>query len=184
MRIKPLDNLHYGFMWVVYICPIIPLDIGCLLVCLKSFNLQYFVISIIFTIVPVIALIIVRIACPYTYVIDEQYITKFKGKKVLFKIQKTDLKALIIKKARVFDYLRFLVSLITYNLSSSCVTSIAFVFQKCEVLEDYSKVEFKRESLKKDLYPNDFEYVEIISYKNIKKLERVLGMKGVISNER
>ncbi|MBR2339559.1 MAG: hypothetical protein IKA74_01865 [Clostridia bacterium] len=176
-KFKPLDNLQLNFVCIFYIFIILPLDIGCLLVCLKNFNIQYFIVSIVFTLIPLLVLLLVRIFYPYRYEICDGNITKYKREKVLLKIEVDDLKSIIVRKATVIDYFKFVFSLIShYNLSTKNITSASLIFKKYEVLTDYNYGEFKRLPLNDSSISDSTEYVEIISYRKIKKVAKILNI--------
>lgn len=173
-QFKPCRNLHLNFMWIFYICPVLPLDIGCVIVCLNRFEIEIFITCAILTSLPLLVFVMVRLFYPYRYIIDDQYISKYKGKKILFKIQIKDLKAIMVKKATLFDYFKFVASLISYNLTTSYVTTISFIFDKYDILNDFGSAEFKRESLNDGVYPNALEQIEIVTVGDAKKICKLL----------
>lgn len=77
-KFKPLNNMHLYFMWIFYIFPVIFFDIGCIIVSLDKFDMQFFLICIIITVLPFLIYIIVRILYPYKYVINVEYLVKYK----------------------------------------------------------------------------------------------------------
>ena len=46
-KFKPLKNLHLYFMWIFYTFIVSFFDIGCILVSLDGFNIEYFIVCII-----------------------------------------------------------------------------------------------------------------------------------------
>ncbi len=157
-----------------YICPILPLDIGCVIVCLNRFEIEIFITCAILTVLPFLIFIIVRLCYPYRYVVDDKYVSKYKGEKILFKAQIKDLKTIIVRKATLLDYFKFVVSLISYNLTTSYVTSISFVFDKYDVFDDFDSTEFKRESLSNGVYSKALEQIEIVTIGDAKRICKLL----------
>lgn len=179
-QFKPLFHLQAAHFAVFLPIPLF-FDIVCLLAwCLeRSFNLQYFITCVVLTLFPVVAFVFVRLLYPFRYVIDEKYITKYKGKKVMLRLEIRNVNALIVKKATWLDHFKFFLMLITRdNLSTSHITSVAFIFDQYEVLTDYNYKypEFKRESLNNNIFPNCSEYVEILPFREIKKISKLLGV--------
>ena len=175
MKFKPLNNLHLIVVSLFYICPIIPLDIGCFIVCLDQFDFLYFITCTVFTLAPVVVWALVRIIYPYRYIIDDEYITKLKGKKILFKVKRENLKAIFLKKATFGDCFKFIFSSVSYyNLSTAYLSCISFVFDNYEAVDDNTK-EIKRLPLSDGRYPDCREYVEILSYKKAQKVYKTLN---------
>ena len=97
----------------------------------------------------------------------------------MLRLEIRNVNALIVKKATWLDHFKFFLMLITRdNLSTSHITSVAFIFDQYEVLTDYNYKypEFKRESLNNNIFPNCSEYVEILPFREIKKISKLLGV--------
>ena len=175
-KFTPSNNLHLIFVSLFYICPIIPLDIGCFIVCLSQFDFLYFITCVVLTFTPIAVWAFARIIYPYRYIIDDKYIIKRKGKKILFKIKIKNLKSIIFKKVTILDYFKFIFSLISYyNISTAHISCVSFVFNDYEVLTDYNDGEIKRSPLNCGLYPDCIEYIEIISYKKAQTISKILN---------
>lgn len=178
-KFKPLGNLHFNITRLLSVISII-VDISSLMAFFneKVFDIQIFVVCLIISLVPILTFIVVRLVYPYYYVIDDIYITKYKNKKVLFKIEIKELKAILIKKATFLDYYKFIISLMTYyNLSTAYLTTSSFVFSKHEILTDYNHKEIKILPLNNALYPNCFEYVDIIPCCEIIRVAKLINAK-------
>ena len=122
--------------------------------------------------------IIVRVFYPYKYVINNEYLVKYKKNKIIFKIKIKDIKYIVVKKVNIFNYFKFIISLISYyNLSTSNVTTMSFIYEKFDILDDLNNKEFKREEVVENKEANEKEYVEILPYKKIKQICKLMNIK-------
>jgi len=174
---KPLNNMHLYFMYLFYIVVVACFDVGCILVSLNEFNIDYFITCVIITAIPFLVYIFVRILYPYKYVIDDEDLVKYKKNKILFKIKIKDIKYIVVKKVNIFNYFKFIISLISlYNLSTSNVTTMSLIYEKCEILDDFKIKEFKREEVVENKETNEKEYVEILPYRKIKQICKIVNI--------
>ena len=176
-RFKPLNNMHLYFMYFAYIFDIAFFDIGCIIVSLDEFDVEFFITCVILTAIPFLVYIIVRILYPYKYIIDDEYLIKSKRNKIIFKIKIRDIKYIVIKKTNVLNFLKFIISLISgYNLSTSNLTTMSIIYDKCEILNDSNNKDFKREEVVENKEINEKEYVEILPYKKIKQICKIMNI--------
>ena len=176
-RFKPLNNMHLYFMYMFYLLIIPMFDIGCIIVCLDEFDVEFFITCVILTAIPFLIYMFVRIFYSYKYIIDDEYLIKSKGNKIIFKIKIKDIKYIVIKKTNVLNFLKFIISLISgYNLSTSNVTTMSIIYDKCEILNDTNNKDFKREEVVENKEINEKEYVEILPYKKIKQICKIMNI--------
>ena len=174
---KPLNNMHLYFMYIIYLFIVTIIDIGCIIVCLDEFDVEFFITCVILTAIPFIVYIIVRILYPYKYIIDNDYLLKFKRNKIIFKIKINDIKQIVVKKTNVLNFFRFIISLISgYNLSTLNVTTMSIIYEKCEIFNDFNNKDFKREEVVESKGTNEIEYVEILSYRKIRKISEIMNI--------
>ena len=76
-KFKPLKNLHLYFMWIFYTFIVSFFDIGCILVSLDGFNIEYFIVCIIITVIPFLCYVIARLVYSYKYIISDEYLIKY-----------------------------------------------------------------------------------------------------------
>ena len=176
-RFKPLNNMHLYFMYMFYLLIIPMFDIGCIIVCLDEFDVGFFITCTIFTAIPFLVYMFVRIFYSYKYIIDDEYLIKSKRNKIIFKIKIKDIKYIVIKKTNVLNFLKFIISLISgYNLSTSNVTTMSIIYEKCEILNDSNNKDFKREEVVENKEPIEKEYVEILPYKKIIQICKIMNI--------
>ena len=144
--IKPIDNIQFYMCCLFFILPII-FDFGFIATYLNGvFDKQLFIACIIMTSLPVLGYIVARLFCPYKYVIDDYYLTKYKFKKILFKIKKEDIIYIGIRKKVKFSFIKFIIAAIIFDNESHIFNSISFIYDTCEVSTDYQCGDFKRHS--------------------------------------
>lgn len=173
---KSLDNLHLYMLLFIYLC-LLPINVMCLTVFITSsekLSLVFFGIGIF---VPFLIFLFCRIISPYKYIIDDQYLIKYKGNKILLKVKKVSINEIIVKKTTVFKSLKFIGSLVAVKLSCSNITSFSLVFNDYDVLTNYNYGEFERLPLLGENKDGFVEYVDIMSYKQIKKISHLLNTK-------
>ena len=170
---KPLGEYHLKMLSLSLI-PIIPLDIGCVLVCLKRLSIEYIITCIVLTIVPFLIFIVARLVYPKKYIIDTEYLTKYCGNNITFKIKKSDIKAIIIKRSKPVDYFKFLFDILTgypVNPHSCC---ISFLY-----INNETRIEEKTELIVPSLQSNTSEfneYTDFIPYSVCKKICALLNI--------
>ena len=136
-KFKPLNNIHLYFMYLAYILNVVFFDIGCIIVCLDEFDVEFFITCVIITMIPFLVYMIVRIIYPYKYVIDNEFLTKYKKNRIIFRIKIEDIKYIVIKKTNVLNFFKFIISAIVQsgvNLTTSNLTTMSRIYEKCEVL--------------------------------------------------
>ena len=174
---KPLNNMHLYFMYMFYLFIVPIIDIGCIIVCLDEFDVGFFITCTIITAVPFLVYMFVRIFYPYKYIIDDEYLLKYNRNEIIFKIKIQDIKYIVIKKTNVLNFLKFIISLISgYNLSTSNVTTMSIIYDKCEILNDSNNKDFKREEVVENKEINEKEYVEILPYRKIQKISKIMNI--------
>ena len=78
----------------------------------------------------------------------------------------------------MLKFLKFIISLISgYNLSTSNLTTMSIIYEKCEILNDSNNKEIKREEVVEKKEINEKEYVEILPYNKIKKISKIMNTK-------
>ena len=178
-KFKPLKNLHLYFMWIFYTFIVSFFDIGCILVSLDGFNIEYFIVCIIITVIPFLCYVIARLVYSYKYIISDEYLIKYNiyNKNVILKIKIKDIKCVIVKKANFCNYFKFIISLIIhYKLSTNNITTMSIVFEKYEIMEDFSEKDFKRIEVVDNKEIADKEYVEILPFNTIKKICKIMNL--------
>ena len=93
------------------------------------------------------------------------------------KVKKVSINEIIVKKTTVFKSLKFIVSLIAAKLCCSNITSFSLVFNDYDVLTNYNYGDFERLPLLGENKDGFVEYVDIMSYKQIKKISHLLNTK-------
>lgn len=168
-------NLY--FIYFAYIFDIVFFDIGWIIFCLDEFDVEFFITCVILTVIPFLVYIIVRILYPYKYIIDKEYLLKFKSNKIIFKVKIKDIKYIVIKETNVLNFIKFIISLISgYNLSTSNVPTMSIIYDKCEILNDSNNKDFKRKEVVENKEINEKEYVEILPYKKIKQICKIMNI--------
>lgn len=166
--------MKYSFIYLLIVSIV---DIGCIIMCFDEFDVAFFITCAIITAIPLLVYMFVRIFYSYKYIIDDEYLIKYKKNKIILKIKIKDIKYIIIKKANIIHFLKFIISLISgYNLSTSNVTTMSILFEKCEILNDSNNKEFKRNEVIENKEPNEKEYVEILPYRKIKKICKIMNI--------
>ncbi len=61
-------------------------------------------------------------------------------------------------------------------MSTSNVTTMSILFEKCEILNDSNNKEFKRNEVIENKEPNEKEYVEILPDRKIKKICKIMNI--------
>ena len=173
LRFKPLDNVRnvlFSFLMPLFSTPFIILLIVIIKEPEKGEGVAILV-ALVMLVLPWLVWLASWLFYPFFYVVDEEYLTKYKKEKVVFRVKIADIQAIFINKVRWTYYFKaFLDCLFFYIIRTP--TSISFVFQQCEVLTAYKQknMEVIRNSLKDEKFKHCFEYVEILSYKKAKKI--------------
>ena len=169
-------------MYLFYLLIVPTIDVGCIIVCLADFDIGFFITCTIITAIPFLVYMFVRFFYPYKYIIDDEYFLKYNRKKIVFKIKIQDIKYIVIKKTNVLNFFKFIISLISgYNLLTSNVTTMSIIYEKCEILNDSNDKEFKRQEVVENKESNEIEYVEILPYRKIKKISKIMNIECKIS---
>ena len=178
-KFKPIDNVQFYFRLFTFIMVICPMVIPSIIFCIEEFNLGLFLVSLSLALVFVLSCILFRVFYPYRYEINNEYLIKYRFKKIVLKIKIQDIKKIYVKKQNENIFKIFVSFFFNYDYSSSYFSGVSFLFDKFEVYDEKIKKEFKRISLKSS--PSDsLECVEIISNKKIKKLMNLHFLKDKI----
>jgi len=124
-KFKPLNNYYLCYV-VTFYCFITHLNIFGLYDSVDKENKYIYYSYLFINILPLLVYLLERIFCKYKYVIDERYIIKYKGKKILFKINKEDVKKIIINKTNIFKQLIFVLDSTASKHNAKLLTNISF----------------------------------------------------------
>ena len=163
---KPLDNYHQflvlGFRSILFFLDLV------FLINPSDVFLIYAI--LIYDFMTVFFYILARLICRERYVIDNEYLTKYRGKKVLFKIRKSDIQQVIARRTRWYAPISCLLAL---YFVTELFTNVSIVFKNCEILKQ------DQSDLKGDyLYHGSdcYEWREVMSYHKGKKLCKLIGI--------
>ena len=126
-----------------------------------------------------------RILYRIKYIIDDEYLTAYQGKKIFLKIKKSDIEYVCVKKGHwydifLFDFFSFLgVLALSLDFFSDEFSNISFVYKKFEIKEK-RKVEILRRAIRPEELKDWHETVEIFSYRQSKKICKLLGKEPII----
>lgn len=173
-KFKPLKNVHLNFLRM-FLVIMLPAEIGLIQINNEVFDLPLFVASLTITIVVIATYFAFRLFYPCVYVVSQGYVTKYKGKNVLFRIKIADIKKLIIKKANFFDYYKYAFSSMINSgfTTTAYLTTVSFVYDNCETFVEQKNLEIERLPLTEN--GENKEYIEIMSYRQAKKLAKIIG---------
>ena len=162
---KPLDNIHAFYMLIFLIVfgfvNIVPI--------LTSLEVFEYIIILSFNAVIALGYFLTRFFFPVKYVIKDDYLIKYSGKNILFKIRIGDIKEVHIKKAGFLDFFHFLYEFVCGSFTKTHGTCISIAFEHCEIQEE-EKHEIPRMPLLEDNYKHLQEIVEIFSYRKCIRL--------------
>lgn len=119
------------------------------------------------------------------YVIDDTYITKYKYKKILFKIKIKDIKYIGIRKRPRFRLFKFVFCILNYKFSIHYFDTISFIYNQCECVTAYRR--FDDETHLKEFLNNayeNFEYVDLLPIKDAIRLCQLIGVSYKIKEEK
>ena len=169
---KPLNNLHLQLTSAFYLIGLF-FDIGFMVSLKDGFNVHFLITCLVISAIPLLLYIFARLGYPYKYEINNNYLIKYKNKSIVFKIRVCDIEYIIVKKANVLNYFKFIGSLFIGDFSTKNLTTMSIIYKKCEVLDESIIYEFDRCKMMNksgDLK----EYVEILSFKKIKIISSLI----------
>ncbi len=176
-KFKPLDNGHFYVMLFGIIFVICPMEIISIF-CIQEFDLGVFLVSLSIAIVFVLTCILFRVFYPYRYEINNEYLIKYRFKKIILKIKIQDLKKIYVKKQNnIFKI--FLCFIEIYDCSISSSSGVSFIFDEYEIYTEKNKKKLDNTTLKSSS-DDSLEYIEIMSNKKIKKLMKLPFLKDKI----
>ena len=168
---KPLNNLHLITILYYYIFVAGFFNFFSLINYIDNKIIDvYLLISLgVINFIPILGYLLFRMIYPFNYFIDKNYLIKYKGDKVIFKIKIEDIEGIVIKKAHFFDFLILPFSFLLYDLSSKHLSSISIRYKKCDFIEETIKYEFERiKTIKNKCGLN--EYIDILPSRTAKKI--------------
>ena len=171
-KIKPLNTIHI-YVYTAFILLAMPLNI--LLLTIK-FDITLLLTSLIYHAVIVLCYLFTRLFYSTTYVIDDEFLTEYIKKDVVFKIKISDIEKIYIKKAKWYDFFAFWFDIIPSACCCSHGSTISFVFNNYEILEE-RKTEIPRQSIKpRYIDKTAMEHVEIFSRRKCALLCKYLNI--------
>lgn len=171
-RFKPLNNLHLITILYYYIFVAGFFNFFSLINYIDNKIIDvYLLISLgVINFIPILGYLLFRMLYPFKYFIDKNYLIKYKGDKVIFKIKMEDIEGIIIKKAHFFDYL-----ILPFSFSFLCdfsnkhLSSISIRYKKCDFIDETINYEFERiKTIKNECGLN--EYIDILPSRTAKKI--------------
>ena len=142
-----------------------------------EYHIAILIFSIFFALLPLLTFIWFRVFYSCKYVIDDTYITKYKYKKILFKIKIKDIKYLGIRKRPKFRLFKFIFCMLNYKFNIHYFDTISFIYNQCECVTAYWK--FDDEVHLKEFLDNgddNFEYIDLLPLKDAIKLCNTLDI--------
>jgi hypothetical protein len=125
-----------------------------------------------------------RIFYRIKYIIDDEYLTAYQGKKIFFKIKKSDIVYVYVKKGHWYDILIFIfMTMFEQTLFVECCSSISFMFKDCEEIITIKRDGFERISLVPKEKSNFYEMPEYFSYNQSKKICKLLEIEPIIAKK-
>ena len=178
-KVRPLGSLYY-YRLLALLTFLLPFDIVLLFI---PFDIVLFMIAVIYYSVVLLVFFLIRLFNFKRYEIDEEYIRKYDDTSIVFKLKRTDLLKVYVKRAPWYDYWFFLYDILSGGiLTWTHGTRISFVFKKCEVLARSDKekslpTEMPLPSLKhKYDEKNLSEYVCSMTYAEAMRLCKILNI--------
>ena len=114
------------------------------------------------------------------YVIDDSYMSKYMGKKLVFKIKISDVEKIFIRKNKWYSFFRFVFFFMLESVpNGKGLTCISFVFKHCEKIKKVSGEHNYDISLKPDSYNEYFERCDVMSLAKCKKLCKKLNIEPI-----
>ena len=155
---KPQDNYH-----ALLLLPWLLISLPFELVLITDYELTLLVIVLCMNIIPTAVFVLVRSFYRIKYVVDDNYIVKFRGKKIVFKIKTEDVEAVFVKKGKWYAIFFVLLSMLCgVEPKDKVFTNISVVFKRCEIIRK-EKGEMFGESLKPEEYDDFFEKNDVMS---------------------
>ena len=168
---KALDVVHC-FYWFLFLVIFIPFDLTLIF---TPFDLSLLITVLCMNGIPTLIFILVRVFYNVKYIIDERYLVKYKGKKIVFKISIQDVETVFIRKAKWYAFFPFVLALVCGDIpKGKSLTCLSLVYQNCEIVKE-EKREIKRPSLKNETYRSFFEHSEFFSLRKCKKICKKMG---------
>jgi hypothetical protein len=134
---------------------------------------------IIMNLVPIITWIFARILYPNKYIVDNNYLIKYRRKQIVFKIKIDDIKCIYIKRMRISSFFSFIYEAICGPFKKAHGTSISIAYKNHEIKE-HEILELPRESLITDNCEELFQHCEILSYGKCIKLCKKIHMTPIL----
>ena len=160
-KLKPLNTIHI-YIFLTFTLFAIPFDI---VLIASPFDIGLFLTQLVYHALIVLCYLFARLFYNVTYVVDDKFLTQYKGKCIVFKIEISDIKAVFIKKAKWYDFFAYWADVLLSLCICTHGTSISFVFDSCEINEKIN-TEIPRQSIKPSyLYKKATERVEIFSHR-------------------
>ena len=121
--------------------------------------------------------VMIRFFYPEKYVIEESYISKYKWKKLIFKIKISDIDKIFIRKNKWYSFFRFCLHFLFQTVpDGDALTCVSFVFKRCEAIKKVPSGFNSRIFLKPDSYNEHFEFGDVMSLAKCKKLCKKLNI--------
>jgi len=142
-----------------------------------DYSITILILSLLFALLPLLTFVLLRVFYSCKYVVDDIYITKYKYKKILFKIKIKDIKYVGIRKRPRFRLFKFIFCILNYKFSMHYFDTISFIYNQCEYVTAYRK--FDDEAYLKEFLDNgndNFEYVDLLPIKDAIKLCNAIGI--------
>ena len=171
---KPLDNI-FVFHWLYWVILVFPLDLAMLLLDFeKTITITVLVANLSITLAVGISRLIYR----DHYEITDDYMIKYHGKNVVFKVKRGEIKQVLIKKASWYAPFSHAWAIWAGPLDKPHGSSISFVYESCDIRVE-QKVDIPRAPLNPNKNKNLQEHVEICSLRRCKEICNYLKMSPV-----
>lgn len=171
---KPLNNIHMLYL-IFTLLIFTPFDITLLF----HYSPSLLITVVLMNMLPLAIFAIVRMFFNTKYVVDDDYVIKYHGKKIVLKIKISDVNGIYIKKAKWFSFFTFIYEAICSPFTQPHGTSFSLVFEKCDVIYPL-KQEIPRKSLISNNQKDLLEYCEILSFRRCKKLCKKLQIVPIL----
>ncbi len=172
---KPLDNIFlcYLFPFLLFFLPVDIALFG------PHFEINILLIVLITNTVSISVYLLARLIYPIRYEVDSASIVKYRYKKVIFKIQISDIEAIFIKKGKWYSFFPSILCAALGGMPDDTkMTNLSIVFKKCDILKA-EKREFIGLSLKQEGYKDHFEMNEVLSLRKCRKICKKTGHKPI-----
>ena len=177
-KFKPQDNVHTCISVCAFLL-LVPFDVM-LLIGKDSLSL---LILLIINSASFLIAVISRLLYGRKYKIDDEYLIKYRHRKIIFKIKVADIDGVFIRRRSPWSFFVFIYYLVIGNgyISGERLTNLSIVFKKCEVIKQ-DKDEAYRISIKPEAFASYYEHCEIISFRKCKKICAQLGIDPIFIN--